>query len=129
MLRELLLDAPLAESLRAHMDPGLDESRLVEIPVGLEPVEDRIDFDAGTLRFVFIRKSARVRRGFASLGLAITRDAQQLNSDVGGLRSFHPEVKEKAGRMPLSQIKVLNSDPAQLDPDVIKKKYEEYFGT
>lgn len=58
-----------------------------------------------------------------------TLDAQQLNSDVGGLRSFHPEVKEKAGRMPLSQIKLLNSDPAQLQPDTIKKKYEEYFGT
>lgn len=58
-----------------------------------------------------------------------TREAQQLNSDVGGLRSFHPEVKEKEGRMPLSQIKLLNSDPAQLQPDTIKKKYEEYFGT
>ena len=58
-----------------------------------------------------------------------TLDAQQLNSDVGGLRSFHPEVKEKAGRTPLSQIKLLNSDPAQLQPDNIKKKYEEYFGT
>lgn len=58
-----------------------------------------------------------------------TREAQQLNSDVGGLRSFHPEVKEKAGRTPLSQIKLLNSDPAQLQPDTIKKKYEEYFGT
>jgi iron(III) transport system substrate-binding protein len=58
-----------------------------------------------------------------------TRDAQQLNSDVGGLRSFHPEVKEKAGRVPLSQIKLLNSDPAALQPETIKKKYEEYFGT
>jgi iron(III) transport system substrate-binding protein len=38
-------------------------------------------------------------------------------------------VKEKAGRVPLSQIKVLNSDPAQLDAETIKKKYEEYFGT
>jgi iron(III) transport system substrate-binding protein len=58
-----------------------------------------------------------------------TREAQQLNSDVGGLRSFHPEVKEKAGRTPLSQIKLLNSDPAKLDAESIKKKYEEYFGT
>lgn len=58
-----------------------------------------------------------------------TRDAQQLNSDVGGLRSFHPEVKEKEGRTPLSKIKLLNSDPTRLDPDAIKKKYEEYFGT
>ena len=58
-----------------------------------------------------------------------TREAQQLNSDVGGLRSFHPEVKEKAGRVPLSQIKVLNADPAKLDAEDIKKRYEEYFGT
>ncbi|MEO5669718.1 MAG: extracellular solute-binding protein [Ramlibacter sp.] len=58
-----------------------------------------------------------------------SREAQQANSDVGGLRSFHPEVKEKAGRTPLSQIKLLNSDPAVLDAEAIKKKYEEYFGT
>jgi iron(III) transport system substrate-binding protein len=60
-----------------------------------------------------------------------SREAQQNNSDVGGLRSFHPEVKEKAGRTPLSQIKLLHSDPAALETQVetIKKKYEEYFGT
>lgn len=60
-----------------------------------------------------------------------TREAQQLNSDVGGLRSFHPEVKEKPGRTPLSQIRLLDPDPAALEGQVetIKKKYEEYFGT
>jgi iron(III) transport system substrate-binding protein len=60
-----------------------------------------------------------------------TREAQQSNSDIGGLRSFHREVKEKAGRTPLAQIKVLNPDPAALESQVetIKKKYEEYFGT
>jgi iron(III) transport system substrate-binding protein len=58
-----------------------------------------------------------------------TREAQQFNSDVGGLRSLHPEVKEKAGRTPLSQVKLLYSDPARLDAETIKKKYEEYFGT
>ncbi|MEP7058677.1 MAG: extracellular solute-binding protein [Caldimonas sp.] len=60
-----------------------------------------------------------------------SREAQQANSDVGGLRSFHREVKEKAGRTPLAQIKVLNPDPAALEGQVetIKKKYEEYFGT
>ena len=40
-----------------------------------------------------------------------TKEAQQLISDVGGLRSYHPEVKEKEGRTPLKQIKVLYSDP------------------
>lgn len=60
-----------------------------------------------------------------------SREAQQANSDVGGLRSFHREVKEKAGRTPLSQIKLLNPDPVALESQVetIKKKYEEYFGT
>ena len=60
-----------------------------------------------------------------------TRDAQQQMSDVGGLRSFHPDVKEKSSRTPLSQIKVLYTDPAKLEPEVenIKKKYEAAFGT
>ncbi len=60
-----------------------------------------------------------------------SREAQQANSDVGGLRSFHREVKEKPGRTPLAQIKLLTSDPAVLEGQIetIKKKYEEYFGT
>jgi len=59
-----------------------------------------------------------------------SKDAQQLIHDVGGLRSYHPEVKEKEGRTPLKQIKVLYSDPAKLEPQMedIKKKYEQYFG-
>ena len=60
-----------------------------------------------------------------------TKEAQQLIHDVGGLRSYHPEVKEKEGRTPLSQIKVLYSDPVKLEPMIedIKKRYEQYFGT
>jgi iron(III) transport system substrate-binding protein len=60
-----------------------------------------------------------------------SREAQQLNSDVGGLRSFHPDVKEKSSRTPLSKIKLLHSDPAKLEPMIqeIKSSYEKYFGT
>ena len=60
-----------------------------------------------------------------------TREAQQLMSDVGGLRSFHGEVKEKAGRKPLSEIKVIFTDPEKLEGEIeqIKKKYEQAFGT
>ena len=59
-----------------------------------------------------------------------SKDAQQLIHDEGGLRSYHPEVKEKEGRTPLKQIKVLYSDPAKLEPQMedLKKKYEQYFG-
>lgn len=59
-----------------------------------------------------------------------TQEAQQSNSDNGGLRSFHPEVKEKSSRTPLSQIKLLIPDPQEVEKqtETIKKKYEEYFG-
>lgn len=58
-------------------------------------------------------------------------EAQQLNSDFGGLRSFHPDVKEKETKTPLSKIKILHSDPAKLEPQIqtIKTNYEKYFGT
>lgn len=60
-----------------------------------------------------------------------SKEAQQLNSDFGGLRSFHPEVVEKSTRTPLKDIVVLHSDPAALEPKIeeIKSSYERYFGT
>jgi iron(III) transport system substrate-binding protein len=60
-----------------------------------------------------------------------SQEAQQLNSDFGGLRSFSPDVKERSTRTPLSKIKVLDSDPAKLEPQIptIKANYEKYFGT
>ena len=55
---------------------------------------------------------------------------QQLMADEGGTRSFHPDVKLKAGRLPLSEIKVLRSNPIELaaEGDAVKKKYSEIFG-
>ncbi len=57
-------------------------------------------------------------------------ECQQLMSDVGGLRSFHPEVKLKAGRLPLSEIKLLRPDPVDLARSVedIKRRYAAAFG-
>jgi len=57
-------------------------------------------------------------------------ECQQLMSDVGGLRSFHPKVVLKAGRKPLSEIKVLRSDPAALAKaaEGIKTRYAQVFG-
>ena len=58
-------------------------------------------------------------------------EAQQLNSDFGGVRSFHPAVKDNSGRPPLSQIKLLRSDTRDLETNLqaIKRRYEQYFGT
>ncbi len=57
--------------------------------------------------------------------------AQQLAVNVGGLRSFHPDVKEPAGRKPLSQIKLMKDDPAAVDKQVeeIKARYLRFFKT
>ena len=50
--------------------------------------------------------------------------------DAGGLRSFHPEVKLKPGRTPLSDIKLLRSDPVELAKATgeIKARYSRIFG-
>ena len=45
--------------------------------------------------------------------------------------SVHMSRSKKSGRTPLSQIKLIESDPAKVRDAVedIKQKYEEYFGT
>ena len=55
---------------------------------------------------------------------------QQIMSDVGELRSFHPGVKEKPGRMPLGQIKLLRSTAAELEAngEEVKRHYSAIFG-
>lgn len=60
----------------------------------------------------------------------VSWENQQYLVDVAGLRSFHPEVKEKPGRTPLSAIKLLPSNPEAQEAatEEIKKKYAQYFG-
>jgi iron(III) transport system substrate-binding protein len=57
-------------------------------------------------------------------------ECQQMMADLGGIRSFHPEVKTAPGRTPLSEIKLLRTDPAALarDGEMVKKRYTEIFG-
>jgi iron(III) transport system substrate-binding protein len=58
-------------------------------------------------------------------------EGQQLLVDVGGMRSFHAQVKDKPGRTPLKDIKVMKEDPAAVATQVekIKEQYSKYFGT
>ena len=57
-------------------------------------------------------------------------ECQQLMSDVGGTRSFHPAVRPRAGRLPMSQIKMLRPEPMQLakSADEIKRRCKALFG-
>jgi iron(III) transport system substrate-binding protein len=64
------------------------------------------------------------------ISFMVSRETQQFLVNDAGLRSFHPEVKDRAGRVPLSQIKLLPSDPVAQEAatEEIKKKYSQYFG-
>ncbi len=56
-------------------------------------------------------------------------ECQQLIIDVGGLRSVHPQTKDKAGRTPFKDIKVMKDDPAGVEAmsDEIKSHYVSIF--
>lgn len=57
------------------------------------------------------------------------RETQQLIIDVGGLRSMHPDTKEKAGRKPLREIKTMKDDAAAVEREAgaIKSRYSKIF--
>jgi iron(III) transport system substrate-binding protein len=58
-----------------------------------------------------------------------TAECQQLIIDVGGLRSVHPQTKEKVGRKPFKDIKTMKDEPAQVEKlsEEIKKRYTDIF--
>ena len=58
-----------------------------------------------------------------------TPECQQLCIDIGGLRSAHPQAKEKAGRTPLSQIKLMKDDAAAVlkQGEQLKAHYVKLF--
>jgi iron(III) transport system substrate-binding protein len=56
-------------------------------------------------------------------------ECQQLIIDVGGLRSLHPQAKEKAGRKPFKDIKTMKEDAAAVEKlsTEIKERYSKLF--
>jgi iron(III) transport system substrate-binding protein len=58
-----------------------------------------------------------------------TPECQQLVIDVGGLRSMHPLVKDKAGRRPFAEIKTMKEDAAAVEKmsEEIKARYVKIF--
>jgi len=60
---------------------------------------------------------------------SFTPECQQLIVDVGGLRSMHPQTKEKPGRTPFKDIKTMKDDPAAVEKmsDEIKAHYSKLF--
>ncbi|HLJ00301.1 MAG TPA: extracellular solute-binding protein [Bradyrhizobium sp.] len=58
-----------------------------------------------------------------------SREAQQLIIDIGGLRSAHPQAKDKPGWIPLHDIKTLKDDPAAVEQQgsAIRSRYTRIF--
>ena len=58
-----------------------------------------------------------------------TAECQQLMVDVGGMRSFHPQVKEKPGRKPFRDIKMMKDDAVAVEKNAeeIKAHYTKIF--
>jgi iron(III) transport system substrate-binding protein len=58
-----------------------------------------------------------------------TLEAQQMLVDVIAQRSFHRLVKEKPGRTPLRDIKLMKDDPAAVEAQAeeIKTRYSQLF--
>jgi iron(III) transport system substrate-binding protein len=58
-----------------------------------------------------------------------TPECQQININTGGLRSAHPQTKDKPGRTPLSQIKLMKDDAAGVlkQSEAIKAHYTKLF--
>jgi iron(III) transport system substrate-binding protein len=58
-----------------------------------------------------------------------TAECQQLAVDHGGLRSAHALVKDKPGRKPMSQIKLMQDDAAAVEKQGadIKARYSQIF--
>src|SRR4030081_3354565 len=60
---------------------------------------------------------------------SLSREAQQLIIDVGGLRSAHPQTQEKPGRKPFKEIKTMKDDAASVATAcaLIKASYTKLF--
>ena len=58
-----------------------------------------------------------------------TPEAQQIVIDSGGLRSLHTQVKERPGRKPLADIKLMKEDAAgaEAQSEEIKARYQKIF--
>jgi iron(III) transport system substrate-binding protein len=60
---------------------------------------------------------------------SMTAEAQQMNVDVGAMRSAHPLVKERSDRKKLAEVKTLREDAAAVadQADDIKAHYTKLF--
>src|SRR5262249_61597860 len=56
-------------------------------------------------------------------------ECHELVVNKGGMRSFHAQIKDKPGRRPLGEIKLMKEDPAAVErlSEEIKARYTKIF--
>src|SRR5437763_3058615 len=121
----------LALGERAVMADG-NEYNLFQLKEKGEPVEivyptegtPLIVGPSGVLKDAPNPNAARLLQSFM-----FSPECQQLMVDVGGLRSFHALVKDKAGRKPLSESTLMKDDAEAVErqAEEIKARYTKYF--
>ncbi len=123
----------LALGERSVMFDGNEYNTILEIkkgaPLKLVYMAEGTPLMVGTAAVVKDAPHPNAARLFLSFLYSL--DVQQLLVNEAGTRSFHPGVKEPDGRVPLSSIKLLTSDPIELEKAIeeIKTRYAQYFGT
>jgi iron(III) transport system substrate-binding protein len=121
----------IAAGERAVMADG-NEYNLVQLKERGETVEPvyaregtpQIIGPSGVMKDAPNPNAARLLQSFM-----FSPECQQLMVDWGGLRSFHALVKDKPGRKPLSEIKLMRDDAAAVEQQAeeIKARYTRYF--
>jgi iron(III) transport system substrate-binding protein len=121
----------LALGERAVMADGNDYN-LIQLKEAGQPVEVVYPAEGtplivgpnGVLKAAPNPNAARLFQSFL-----LSLEAQQLLADFTGQHSAHAQVKEKAGRTPLSQIKLMKDDPAGVEAqsEAIKQRYTKLF--
>jgi len=117
----------LALGERAIMADG-NEYNLIQLKEKGEPLGDRLSMivgPSGVLKGAPNPNAARLLQSFM-----FSAECQQLMVDHGGLRSLHALVKDKPGRKPLAEIKLMKDDPAAVEQQAeeIKARYTKYQG-
>jgi iron(III) transport system substrate-binding protein len=122
----------LALGERAVMADGNDFS-LIQLKEAGQPVEVVYPTEGAPLIAcpnAVLARAANPNAARLFQSYLFSREGQQLLVDFAAQHSAHPEVKEKPGRKPLAEIKVMKDDPVAVEAQAeeIKARYSRYFG-
>jgi iron(III) transport system substrate-binding protein len=122
----------LALGERAVMADGNDFS-LIQLKEAGQPVEVVYPIEGAPLIAcpnAVLARAANPNAARLFQSYLFSREGQQLLVDFAAQHSAHPEVKEKPGRKPLAEIKVMKDDPVAVEAQAeeIKARYSRYFG-